>query len=82
VHNGWAWINVVPLNPSGQPEGDEWPSLLREQNGVWSSIDLVAVAQAPGLNEADGPGSPTRKFLQALQKKYPSVPADIVPIGR
>jgi len=80
VHNGWAWIKVVPLNPSGQPEGDEWPSLLRNQNGTWSSIDLIAVAQ--GLDESDGPQSPTKRFLQALQKKYPAVPADIVPVGK
>lgn len=80
VHDGWAWIDVVPLNPAGQPEGDEWPSLLRLQNGAWSSIDLIAVSQ--GLNEADGPQSPTSRFLQALRKKYPSVPADIVPVGR
>lgn len=80
VHNGWAWINVVPLNPKGEPEGDEWPSLLRNQNGAWSSIDLIAVAQ--GLDEADGPHSPTKKFVQALKKKYPTVPADIVPVGQ
>jgi hypothetical protein len=79
VHNGWAWINVVPLNSSGEPEGDPWPSLLRNQNGVWSSIDLVAVGQ--DLGESDGPQSPTKRFLQALQKKYPTVPADIVPVG-
>jgi len=28
VHNGWAWIYVVPQNPKGDMEGEEWPSLL------------------------------------------------------
>src|SRR5262249_44335542 len=60
VHNGWAWIKVVPLNPSGEPEGDEWPSLLHNENGTWSLIDLIAVAQ--NLNESDGPQSPTKRF--------------------
>ncbi|HEV7403410.1 MAG TPA: hypothetical protein VGO11_10800 [Chthoniobacteraceae bacterium] len=77
AHQGWAWINVVPLNPSGQPEGDEWPSLLRLNNGKWTIVDLVAIAQP--FNESEGPPSPSARFLKAIQKKYPTVPGDIFP---
>lgn len=77
AHQGWAWINVVPQNPAGAPEGDEWPSLLRLSNGKWTIIDLVAIAQA--FDESEGPRSPSARFLRAVQKKYPTVPADIFP---
>lgn len=78
VHDGWAWINVVPLDKSGTPEGEEWPSLLHLQNGMWVIIDLMAVA-AP--DDPVGPMDPSAKFLRALQKKYPLVPSDIFPKG-
>jgi hypothetical protein len=77
VHNGWAWIKVVPLDPKGNAEGDEWPSLLQDHNGRWVVIDLIAAAQ--NFNEADGPADPSAGYVRALQKKYPSLPADIVP---
>jgi hypothetical protein len=77
VHQGWAWINVVPLDKNGTPEGDEWPSLLRLNNGKWTIIDLIAIAQP--FEESEGPRSPSPRFLRAVQKKYPSVPGDIFP---
>ena len=77
AHQGWAWINVVPLDKSGRPEGEEWPSLLRLTNGQWKIIDLVALAQP--FEESEGPRSPSARFLRAIQKKYPGLPADIFP---
>jgi hypothetical protein len=77
VHNGWAWIKVVPLDPAGAAEGDEWPSLLHSQSGKWVAIDLIAVAQ--NFDEADGPADPSSRYVKALQQKYPTLPADIIP---
>jgi hypothetical protein len=77
VHNGWAWINVVPLDPSGKPEGEEWPSLLQLKGSEWQIIDLVAIAAA--IDDPVGPAEPSAKFIRALQKKYPGVPRDIIP---
>jgi hypothetical protein len=77
AHQGWAWINVVPLDKSGTPEGDEWPSLLRLNNGKWTIIDLVVIAQP--FEESEGPRSPSARFLRAIQKRYPGVPPDIFP---
>jgi len=77
VHDGWAWIKVVPLDPKGTAEGDEWPSLLQNQNGKWVEIDLIAVAQ--NFAEADGPADPSARYVKALQNKYPGLPGDIVP---
>lgn len=76
VHRGWAWINVVPLDKSGKPEGEEWPSLLRQVNGEWVIIDLVAIA---GPDDPVGPADPSADYLRRLQKKYPQVPSDIFP---
>jgi len=77
VHNGWAWVNVVPLDPSGKPEGEDWPSLLQQKGNKWTFIDLVAIAAA--IDDPVGPNDPSAKFLRAVQKKYPSVPSDIFP---
>lgn len=77
VHNGWAWINVVPLNPKGEIEGEEWPSLLEEKEGKWTIIDLIKVAA--DLDDPVGPMDPSEKFLREVQKRYPAVPADIFP---
>jgi hypothetical protein len=77
VHNGWAWINVVPLNPKGEIEGEEWPSLLQEKNDKWVIIDLIAIAN--DLDDPVGPMDPSPKFLREVQKRYPTVPWDIFP---
>lgn len=77
VHNGWAWINVVPLNPKGEIEGEEWPSLLQEKDGKWAIIDLIKIAEE--LDDPVGPMDPSAKFLAAVKEKYPDVPSDIFP---
>ena len=77
VHNSWAWINVVPLNPKGEMEGEEWPSLLQEKDGKWVIIDMVKIAEE--LDDPVGPLEPNAKFLAAVKKKYPDVPTDIFP---
>ena len=77
VHDGWAWIKVVPLDPKGKVEGEEWPSLLRNTKGQWKIIDLIAIAQA--LNDPIGPMEPSAAFLREVQKRYPGVPSDIFP---
>jgi hypothetical protein len=77
VHNGWAWINVVPLNPKGEIEGEEWPSLLEEKDGKWIIIDLIKIAA--DLDDPVGPMDPSEKFSREVQKRYPGVPSDIFP---
>jgi len=77
VHNGWAWINVVPLNPKGEVEGEEWPSLLHEKDGKWTIIDLIAIAA--DMDDPVGPMEPSAKFLHEVQKRYPGLPSDIFP---
>jgi len=77
VHNGWAWINVTPLDPNGKVEGEDWPSLLEERHGKWTIIDLIKVAA--DIDDPVGPMDPSPKFLREVQKRYPGVPADIFP---
>lgn len=77
VHDGWAWANVTPLDPKGEPEGDPWPSLLRSRNGHWSIIDLIEIAE--DLDDPVGPAEPSAKFLREIRKRYPGVPDDIFP---
>jgi hypothetical protein len=77
VHDGWAWIKVLPLDPNGKVEGEEWPSLLRNTKGQWKIIDLIAIAQA--LDDPVGPMEPSAAFLREVQKRCPGVPSDIFP---
>jgi hypothetical protein len=79
VHDGWAWIQVLPLDPKGKVEGEEWPSLLQNTKGQWKIIDLIAIARA--LDDPVGPMEPSGKFLHEVQKRYPGVPSDIFPKG-
>ena len=77
VHNGWAWIDVTPLNASGEPVADPAPLLFYNDNGKWVAKDLNDVP-----TESDGHAGPhdlSPKYLEAVQKKYPGVPADIFP---
>jgi len=77
VHNGWAWINVVPLDKNQKPEGEDWPSLLHLVNGQWVIIDLIAINTDP--EDQVGPMDPSAKYLRLVQKKCPGVPSDIFP---
>lgn len=77
VHDGWAWIRVVPLDKSGTPEGEEWPSLLRQSKGQWTIIDLIAIANS--IDDPVGPAEPSPGFIKAVRKKYPSLPSDVFP---
>jgi hypothetical protein len=79
VHNGWAWIDVTPLNASGKPVGDPAPLLFANEKGKWTTKDLNDV-QVDGEGHA-GPHDPNAKYLAAVQKKYPGIPADIFPHG-
>jgi len=80
VHHGWAWTNVTPLGEGSKPVGEDLPALLHLENGKWVNLDLVAIAEA--LDDPVGPNEPNAKYLQAVQKKFPGVPADIFPKPR
>ncbi len=77
VHNGWAWIDVTPLNENGKPVADPAPLLFFNDNGKWTAKDLNDVPTDAEGHE--GPHDPSPKYIKALQKKYPGVPADIIP---
>jgi hypothetical protein len=80
VHNGWAWATCTPLDDKGKVIGEQWPSLLHNEDGKWVIKDLMAIAEA--LNDPVGPLEPSRKYLKEVEKKYPGVPADIFPKAR
>jgi len=80
VHNGWAWATCTPLDESGKIIGEQWPSLLHNEDGKWVIKDLIAVGEA--LDDPVGPMEPSQKYLKEVQKKYPGVPADIFPKAR
>lgn len=77
VHNGWAWIDVTPLDASGKQVADPAPLLFYNDNGKWTAKDLNDVS-VDG-DEHEGPHDPSPKYIKALQKKYSGVPVDIIP---
>lgn len=77
VHNGWAWINVTPLDASGKPVADPAPLLFNSENGKWVNKDLYEVPM--DADDHVGPLEPSPKYIKALQKKYAGIPADIIP---
>jgi hypothetical protein len=77
VHNGWAWINVTPLDAGGKQVGDPAPLLFHNDNGKWAAKDFNEVPTDAEGHE--GPHDPSPKFIKALQIKFPGVPADIIP---
>ena len=77
VHNGWAWIDVTPLDADGKQVADPAPLLFYNDQGKWVAKDLNDVGIEG--DEHEGPHDPSPKYLKALQKKYPGVPMDIIP---
>ena len=77
VHNGWAWIDVTPLDADGKQVADPAPLLFYNDQGKWTARDLNDVPMTGEGHE--GPHDPSPKYIKALQKKYPGVPRDIIP---
>ena len=75
VHNGWAWIYPEPQSSDPKDSfGENDGYLLHLSDGRW------AVMTMPKMDDnLDGSRAPTAKDIARLQKKYPSLPADIIP---
>ena len=75
VHNGWAWIYPEPQSSDPKDSfGENDGYLLHLSEGRW------AVMTMPKMDDnLDGSRAPTAKDIARLQKKYPSLPADIIP---
>jgi hypothetical protein len=77
VHKGWAWVNVTPLDAKGEQVADPAPLLFRHEQEKWVAKDLNDVGG--DYDESEGPADPGPKYIKALLKKYPDMPADIIP---
>lgn len=77
VHGDWAWADVTPLDSKGKAVAEGGASLLHNQNGAWKVMDLSVIPEDP--DNPMGPDDPDPKFIKAVQKAFPGVPADIFP---
>ena len=77
VHGNWAFVDVTPIDSKGKPVAEGGASLMHKLYGVWKVIDLSILPEDP--DNPMGPDDPTPKFVKAVQKKFPDVPADIFP---
>ncbi|PYT04395.1 MAG: hypothetical protein DMF60_15485 [Acidobacteria bacterium] len=77
VHGRWAFVDVTPIDGTGKPVAEGGASLMHKLYGVWNVIDLSILPR--DSDNPMGPDDPTPKFVKAVQKKFPDVPADIFP---
>jgi hypothetical protein len=77
VHNGWAWIDVTPLDKQGHAVAEGGPNLLHFEKGKWRVLDLSKVPDDP--DDPLGPEDASPGYIRNLRKTFPGVPADIFP---
>lgn len=76
VHGDWAWADVTPLE-NGKAVAEGGASLLHNTAAGWKVMDLSVLPEDP--DNPMGPDDPDPKFIKAVQKAFPGVPADIFP---
>jgi hypothetical protein len=77
VHNGWAWIDVTPLDKQGNAVAEGGPNLLHLEAGKWKVLDLSKVPDDP--DDPLGPEDASPRYIKNLRRTFPGVPADIFP---
>jgi hypothetical protein len=77
VHNGWAWVDVTPLDQKGHALAEGGPNLLHLEAGSWKVKDLSKVEEDP--DDPMGAEDASPGFIKNLRKVYPEVPTDIFP---
>jgi hypothetical protein len=78
VHNGWAWVDVTPLDPkTRQATAEGGPNLVHLVNGKWTVMDLSRVPEDKSDPMGAEDASPT--FVRNLRRVYKTCPADIFP---
>ncbi|HWN99203.1 MAG TPA: hypothetical protein VNS63_08035 [Blastocatellia bacterium] len=77
VHGDWAFVDVTPLDDKGKPVAEGGASLMHKENAAWKVMDLSVLPDDP--DNPMGADDPTPKFVNAVQKAFPGVPADIFP---
>ncbi len=78
VHNGWAWVDVTPLEPkTRQATAEGGPNLLHFANGKWTVMALAKVPE--DKNDPMGAEDASPTYIRNLRRVYKSCPADIFP---
>jgi hypothetical protein len=78
VHNGWAWVDVTPLDPATKEATAEGgPNLLHLVNGKWTVMDLSRVPE--DKNDPMGAEDASPTFVRNLRRTFKGCPADIFP---
>jgi len=76
VHNGWAWMNGYPHSSDPQDSFGEYSGfLLHSQDGRWGVMRLPPMVNDP--NDPENLDYPSRKDVEKIRQKFPTVPVDI-----
>ena len=78
VHNGWAWVDVTPLDPkTKQATAEGGPNLLHIVSGKWKVMDISRIPE--DKNDPMGAEDASPTFVRNLRRVYKTCPADIFP---
>lgn len=74
VKNGWAWIETSPMSKDGKNNYEDIIAILHKKKGIWKVEELVCTElETEGcLHDPD--------YFKKLNKKFPNIPMEIVPI--
>ncbi len=78
VHNGWAWMYGYPHSSDPLDSFGEYSGfLLHSQDGRWAVMRLPPIVDDP--NDPEKLDYPSRKDVEKIRLKFPTVPIDIFP---
>ncbi len=73
VHDGWAWIHVLPTSPDGKQQYEDVNALLEKKGGCWQVAEIACTEEG----NPNCLGAPD--YFKKLMAKFPGAPADIFP---
>lgn len=81
VHDGWAWIDAMPLDArTKRATAEGGASLLHLEGNEWKVVDLSIVPEDP--DDPMGADDLSKVLLANIRKTFPGAPLDIFPKPR
>jgi len=77
-HNGWAWTYADPHSSDPSDSfGENSGFLLHQEGGHWKVMRLPAMVSDP--NDPENLDYPSRRDVEKIKQRYPTVPTDVFP---
>jgi len=73
VQDGWAWIHTFPQSPDRENRYEDVSALLRKHGTMWGVAEIACAEE----DNNQCIGSP--QYFRLLKKRFPRLPAEILP---